>query len=302
MIKRFSQGEFDAEKDYPLTIQLVRAEMSRRKLPASRFGPSSQFGGTTWTEDDLQELAAEWICHIRGKRAVRLALLSGGDSHIANAARRTVYHVALNQQKADANKDLADSLREALPNFTSLVSGRRSAERLVPLDSFPWQTNQRSDRQRYVSVPEVRAALRIIVNLRSDGWTVKSLLDCLTAWIGLSESGNQDFFDPKDEKFESAESIQIGRETASSLLSQLEPTEAEILRKYIIPNGLGEIGIEEAAKRLGMKRSTLHDRAKRLSEKLATLDYADVTVLATEARQVFLQTILDPESGKTVSE
>ena len=309
-IGRLAQGQFDPALDWPVCYELVRCEVMRRNLPARDYAPSSRFGGTNWTVDDFTEMADEWISLIRGERARRLA---GGDraiAHVANAARRSFYNFALGQARTTPRRDLWAALKEAMPDFISLTSGKPCPDRTVPNVQFPWQqTMERSARQRAVTASEVRAALQILQAQQPIGWSVDGLFDCIASWTGLAGTGEQsldaiDRGDPSanEHQTEAVDSASIGREAAQALLRELDGDERAILRGFIVPNGLGTVVLEQAAKSLGTSKSTLHDRAVRLKAKLASTEHGEVATMDAAARRAFLDEILRPESGNQTTE
>ena len=298
---RLAQGEFDPELDWPVCYELVRREVRWRKLPARDFAPSSQFGGTDWTMDDFTELAGEWVCLIRGDRAARLLGNERTAAHVANFARRSVYHFVVGKMRASPRQDIWNALRDVLPEFPGLTEGKSAFDWKTPETTFPWrESRQLSARQRVVTSDEVRAALEVLQSDQPSGWSRENLLQCLVMWTDLPDAEEQSLdelmVEPKAARQTSApDSRLIGREVAQTLLGKLDYDERAVLRGFIIPNGLGRLGLEQAATLLGVSKSTLHDRAGRMRQKLATLEQGGVARLDTAAREAFLDEILrDP--------
>lgn len=309
-VGRLAKGQFYAKLDWPVCYELVRREVTRRSLPARDYAPSSRFGGTDWTVDDFTGLAGDWIVFIRGERARRLVGEGRAAAHVANAARRSIYNLALGQARTTPQRDLWAALREALPVYPSLTTGDASPDPAIPASAFPWQqAKERTARQRAVTTPEVRAALRIVQEQRPTGWSVEGLFNCLSSWAGLTGANEQSLdamgiWEPptNEARTGAVDSASIGREAARALLRELDEGERTVLRGFVVPNGLGTVGLEQAAASLGMSKSTLHDRAARLKAKLASTEYGKVATMDAAARRAFLDEILRAESGNPAAE
>lgn len=304
---RLALGQFDPELDWPVCYELVRREVLRRNLPARDYAPSSQFGGTDWTTDDFTELTGEWVCLIRGDRAVRLLGKGRTSAHVANSARRSAYHFVVGKMRRTARQDVWAALRDVLPEFGGLTVGPSTSDWQVPETPFPWQeTRERSAHQRAITSIEVRAALELIQSQQPSGWSHETLFQCLVMWTALPDSKEHSIdasaLDlPAANDTAAADSALIGREAARTLLRKLTENEKVVLCGFIIPNGLGYLGLEQAATALGVRKSTLHDRAGRLLQKLASLEQEHVHELDAAARKAFLDEILQV-SGKPPSE
>lgn len=310
-LQRLARAEFDVTADWPVCYELVRSEILRRRLPAKVFGPSSQFGGSDWTVDDFTELASEWIIFVRGKRAQRLMPQGRSAVHVANGVRVSIRNFVLDQCRQSPQSDLWAALKEIIAEYPTLRTGAPCASPAPPDQPFPWQreTARTSSRQRVVTAPEVRAALAIVQQRQPEGWTFDGLFNYLAAWSGVEKAGEQSldamnsFHEPIIKTYlGGAESAVLGRKTARMLLGQLDERERAILRGFIIPNGLGKIGLEEAARTLGMAKSTLDERARRLKTKLASIEFDDVVTRDSEARRAFFSEILEDDAGKTAGD
>jgi len=312
MINRLSKGLLSESEYWTLCRPLIESEVRRRRLPAKLYAPSSS-GGSDWTEGDFDGLAADWVCAIRGAKAARLLHDKENASHVANAARLSIYRFTLGQVKAGPSDDLWNALTDVIGEFPSLISDGPDHEPRSPHEPFPWQTTERSARQRAVSADEVRDAINIIIRLRPHGWSKETLFNALLRWAGLDHQRNlslnfegddgQDMSGSlPDNLAELADSRMIGEEVAKEFLATLAESEIDLLRVFIIPNGLGRMTLSDAAGRLGISTSTLHDRAKRLKDKLNTIQVDGVTELGPKAQEAFLSTLLNEQSGNIASD
>lgn len=306
LLGRLSLGEFDEIADWSMCFKLVRDVIRHRKLPACDYAPTSRYGGVEWTNEDVIEICGEWIVLIRGDRARGLLGQDQTPEHIANTARLSVFHLLLGQKRPSASQDLWAALKEAWQDFKFLATGCPLDIPKTPSTPFPWHHKDvRSTRRRSITVPEVRDALAIIKEQNPSGWSVRAIFNYLRAWSGLARGGDQslDAHDccelmADESKVGQVDSESIGRDAAAALLRNLDDKECTILRDYIIPNGLGSIGLEEAATALGLSKSTLDDRAKRLKKKLASTEFGEVVTMDSAAKSAFLAKILDRTSGK----
>ncbi len=264
----------------PVCVAFVRREVLRRGLPARDFAPDSRFGGTRWEPPDFEALASDWALSIRGRVAGQLAQPSCTPDHIANLARVSVRQFLLRQQRQSPRSDLVAAVNQVLPEFPQLLArDSSSAERRKPNFPFPWQSErERSSRSRFVTCGEVRAALTLIRSSQPCGWTKYQIIRVLADWSGASahagvslDSG--DLPEPAAADSEPPEAELQARELARTLLARLTGEEQELLRHFVIPNALGRVTLQEAAGKLGIGRSTLHDRANRLWNKLSQIGF-----------------------------
>ncbi len=308
-VERLARGQFEAAIDWPICFELVRSKNLLRKLPAKDFAPSP-YGGSDWDEDDFTEIAGEWIIFIRGAPASRLTAQGRSAAHVAASVKRSIYHFVLDQRRPTPQRDLWAALKEVLPEYSSLISGEPSDAPPPPGTFFPWQQKRvRSARRRAVTAPEVRAALAIVRQQQPEGWSRKGLFNYLAEWSGVAHAGekSRDTMDSFpgpiiETPVEQEDSSLLGRTTAQLLLRQLDEGERAILRGFIIPNELGKIGLETAARALGLSKSTLHDRAGRLKRKLSSKEFCGLLPMDAEERQTFLAEILGDDAGKTAGD
>lgn len=305
-VSRLAGGQFE-EALWPVCYKLVRREITRRNLPARDYAP---VGSSNWTVDDFTALADEWLVQISGDRARKLLGTDRTNAHVANAARRSIYHLVLEHAKTTPRRDLWAALQEALPDFISMTTGDPRPDWTEPNKPFPWQQReQRSARRRAVTKNEVYAALTILQSQQPSGWTSENLFTCLESWTEIAGTIEQSLDglsgrepSTSDYQIGAPDSDSIGRDVAQSLLRKLDKNERAVLRGFLVPNGLGDITLEQAAKDLGIAKSTLHDRAERLKTKLASMEHADAIAMDAASRQAFFDEILGQESGNPTAE
>lgn len=268
---------------------MVRSEIIRRKLPPSSYAPSSRYGGTEWTTEDYTELADEWITYVRGNRAKQLVGDNRADKHVADSARKSLYHFTLDNGRPNPKTDLWNALKETFPDYKSLEAGDPLIDPQKPDSLFPRQKETtRRKRQRVISAPEVRDALDVIRALHPSGWTVKKLFEYICEWSGPVVNSGQSVDANDCRKDGSADSRTIGRELAQVLLAELDEQEKAVLCDYVIPHGKGEVSLEQAAQKMGMAQSTLYDQAKKLKTKLNSSQHGEISDLDVPTQREFL--------------
>ena len=307
-VARLAEDRFDPDADWAVCFAIVQQEVLSRRLYSRDYAPSSRFGGSEWNKDDFSELTADWIIHVRGARASRIARAGRSASHIANSARLSAYHFVLGQLRRSPQSDLRASLVDAVSEFPELLQpGYAEDLGAVPVDPFPFirRDPSQSARHRSVSTSEVRDALEILSDKYPRGWDLRTLYRVLAEWSGVGgdfeislEGSGLPESAARDTERGGPDSELIGRDAARAVLAVLDDQERQILCRYILPNAVGEATLEQAAGELGVSKSTLYDRAKRLVDHLGTLRSEGIFSLDPAAKKAFIGEIMKKSSGK----
>lgn len=314
LLRNLVDDQFDEVTDWDTCYQLVAQVISRGNFPASQYAPDSRYGGTEWTDDDYFAIAGEWCAEMFNHGARKLLGHGLTDRHVANAAKQSIYQFVVDRVKGSPRRDLWDSLKEALKDFETLTYGEPIYERQIPESSFPWQKEERSNRQRCYSAHEVRDALAVVGSLYPTGWTKLSLFNFLVQWSDAGD-GNDTSLDIETEDGGSAsknlvddrsgskvDSFALGRLDAAGLLAQYSDAECKLLREYVIPNKMGLVVLKDAAKELGIAQSTLSDRAKRLWEQLKAAEFEETAARDSQWKRGFFSEILGESFGIRLDE
>lgn len=329
-MRRLAAGRFNESTDWPVSFRVVRGVVRSHRLSV-KFAPTSRYGGADWSDDDFEELAADWIIRMRGSKAAQLvreapvvvghressAELSEAqrNKRIADSTRKSVYYYVLSQRQCSPATDLYCSISEAVKEkeFTDLLNPSIAASQVdrLPEAAFPWNRDKPpSERRRYVSVTEVREALNIVRRYSPDGWTVRRIFDLFLRWAAIPQPWEVPLqilsnFEPHSPSSDpslntEAQGAHVAERILAKLKTWMTAEEIVLFQAYYVPKHLGiHLTLEQLSARMHLPRSTLHDRIKRLESHLSETDLLsalgdelnDLRQLGPLARSAVVQTL-----------